>query len=323
MMKFILLLMLTYKMVKREGFSVLGILALILVILVIGIVLISVLGQFMGISLSKPCIAEVKVDFPITDYSEESSIFSPEPQPTARDVIRLIDEANERSDVSAIVVYIDSPGGEIIATRELYESFKNSKKPVVAYLRNIATSGGYYCALGADYIISEPETITGSIGVRATFISFESMFKNLGINYTVVSSGSMKDIGDIGKNLTAEERRVIEEYINEIYEDFKQVVVENRKGRPNFSESKLNSVLDARIISGRKAYSLGLVDELGNRKRAFDKAAELANVSEYNECTLSTSKGLLRIFMEEILEPIKIQIELPSEIKKEVKVSYG
>ncbi|MGC9057974.1 MAG: signal peptide peptidase SppA [Candidatus Micrarchaeia archaeon] len=311
---------------RKEGFSILGIIAIILVVIVLSIVVLSIFGQLAGIVISKPCIAEIKVDFPITDVSEENNILFPEPRPTAKDVIKLIDEANERSDISAIVVYIDSPGGEIIATREIYENLKSSKKPVVAYLRNIATSGGYYAALGADYIVSEPETVTGSIGVRATFISFESLFRNFGINYTVISSGSMKDMGDIGRNLSDQERAVVKEYIEEIFQDFKDKVVENRKGRPNFSSSGLETVLDARIISGRKAYSLGLVDEIGNRKRAFEKAAELSNISEYNECTLTPTSSLLKMFMQEMLKPLNIRIEIPfygfGENEK-VKVTYS
>ncbi len=312
-------------MKKEVGFSLIGIAVFVLIVIAVAIVAIAALGQMTGILLfSKPCIAEVRVDDFISDSAGEESIFSPAPPPTSHDIINMLDEANSRDDIKAIVLYIDSPGGEVIASREIYESVRDSKKPVVAYFRNVAASGGYYAAAGADYIISEPETITGSIGVRVSTLSLAGLFNTLGINYTTIASGDKKDMGDIGRNLTEQEGMLLKEFIDEVFSNFRDDVYEGRKGHARFSRNGLNEVLDGRIISGRKAYSLGLVDELGNDERAYEKAAELANVSDnYEKCPLSKQKGIFQSFMESALSGLNINVNIGGIGSKErVIVSY-
>lgn len=301
--------------------SLLSLIVMFLILFSVGIVVLAALGQFFGIPLSKPCIAEVKIDHQIVDSADEGNIFSPQPPPTAKEIIELIDEANSREDVAAIVIYIDSPGGEVIPSREIYEHIRDSEKPTVAYLRSIATSGGYYVAAGSDYIVSEPETITGSIGARATFISMQSLFGKLGVNYTTVKSGKYKDIGDVGRNLTKEEQEIIQGLINEVFDEFKQSVYESRKGKPYFSDESFSKVLDARIISGREAYKLGLVDELGNEQAAYDKAAELAGISDYKTCEMSPKKGILRSFIEDLAKPINLNVNI--NIRDGVGLAYS
>lgn len=302
----------------------LGMLVFLLIAVAVGAVLLTVIGQLAGISLlSKPCIAEVRIDDYITEYKEEPSIFSSRKRPTSEDIIKQIEEANRRPDVKAIVLYIDSPGGEVIASREIYEAAKASKKPVVAYLRNVAASGAYYAAVGSDYIVSEPEAVTGSIGVRATFISLEGLFEKLGINYTVVASGDKKAMGDIDRQLTPEEREIVQAYIDEVFSDFKAAVYESRKDNPRFTDERFSQALDARILSGRMAYSLGLVDELGSRKKAFRKAADLAGVKEYSECTLPGQSGLLEAFMESVSGVVNVNVNIaPQLIDRKATISY-
>ncbi|MCX8205881.1 MAG: signal peptide peptidase SppA [Candidatus Micrarchaeota archaeon] len=305
-------------------FSLLGIIAFVLILAAVGLVLLAIIGQASGIALlSKPCIAEVRIDDYITEYKEEASIFSAEPRPTSGQIISQIEEANRRPDVKAIVLYIDSPGGEVIASREIYEAAKKSDKPVVAYLRNVAASGAYYAAVGSDYIVSEPEAITGSIGVRATFVSLEGLFDKLGINYTVVASGDKKGMGDIDRQLTPEEREIVQAYVDEVFADFRQAVYESRKGNPRFTDERFGQALDARILSGRMAYSLGLVDEIGSRKAAFRKAADLAGVEEYGECTLSGQGGLLEAFMESARGTVNVNINIAPQLPgRAASVSY-
>ncbi|MEM3364534.1 MAG: signal peptide peptidase SppA [Candidatus Micrarchaeia archaeon] len=312
-------------MKRPQGISILGMIALLMIIFAVGAVLLAAIGQVLGIVfLSKPCIAEVKIESEISDYSGPSSVFSPEPPPSARDIIKMIDSAESREDVKAIVLYIDSPGGEVIPSREIYERVKHSRKPVVAYFRSMAASGGYYAAAGSDYIVSEPEAITGSIGVRTTTISLAGLFSKVGINYTDITSGELKGIGDVGHNLTERERAVLQSIIDEIFDEFRNAVYENRHGRPRFSDEKFEQVLDGRILSGRQAYGIGLVDELGNETRAFNKAAELAGIKEYDRCEISPQRGILRSFIEEIAWPLQININFNTLLapSRTASVSY-
>ncbi len=307
----------------NRNISLLSAFIVLILLFSVGMVLFAVAGQLFGVALSKPCIAEIKINHEIIDEADDQGIFSPEPPPTAKDIIGLIDEADERDDVAGIVVYVDSPGGEVIASREIYERIKSSKKPTVAYLRNIATSGGYYVAAGSDYIISEPETITGSIGVRATFVSMRSLFDKIGVNYTTVKSGKHKDIGDIGRNLTDEEYQMMQKFIDEVFDEFKSSVYESRKGHARFSDDSFNDVLDARIMSGREAYMRGLVDELGSEQEAYDKAAELAGISDYSRCELSSRKGIFRSFIQELARPIGITVNVNLNLEEsKIGMSY-
>ncbi|MCX8200167.1 MAG: signal peptide peptidase SppA [Candidatus Micrarchaeota archaeon] len=312
-------------MKRPQGISIIGMLALIIILFAVAMVLLAAIGQVLGVVfLSKPCIAEVRIESEITDRKPPTSIFAPEPPPSTKEILEMISSAEERSDVKAIVLYVDSPGGEVIPSREIYERVKSSRKPVVAYFRSMAASGGYYAAVGSDYIVSEPETITGSIGVRTTAVSLAGLFDKVGINYTSVTSGELKDMGDIGHNLTAKERAVLQSIVDEIFGEFKDTVYENRHGRPRFSDDRFEEVLDGRILTGKQAYQIGLVDELGNETRAFNKAAELAGVSEYDKCEISPQRGILRSFMEELAKPVHVNVNINTNIAQAqgTRVSY-
>ncbi len=312
-------------MKRPTGISLIGMIAIVVIVAAVGIVILASIGQAVGVMLfSKPCIAEVRIGSEIVDSAPAASLLSPESPPSASEINAMIDSANEREDIKAIVLYVDSPGGEVIPSREIYEHVKYSKKPVVAYFRSMAASGGYYAAVGSDYIVSEPETITGSIGVRTTSVSMSGLFDKLGINYTNVVSGKMKDMGDVNHNLTDDERVVLQSFIDEIFTEFKDTVYENRHGRPGFSDEEFNKILDARVLTGRQAYKIGLVDELGNETRAFEKAASLAHVTEYDKCEITPDRGILRSFIQELARPLQVNVNVNTGLEPNSKmgVSY-
>lgn len=193
------------------------------------------------------------------------------------EIVNQISDASSRSEIKAVVFEVNSPGGSVVATREIYEAVKDLEKPKVAYFREVAASGGYYVSVGTDYIISDPNAITGSIGVIAIFEDLSGLFQKLGINYTILKSGEVKDMGDPSRSLTEKEKMIMEVIINETFDEFKSAVEQGRAGKLDIE--KFNEILDARILTGRQAKRIGLIDELGNEKDAIRKAAMMANMS--------------------------------------------
>ncbi|HID98009.1 MAG TPA: signal peptide peptidase SppA [Thermodesulfobacteriaceae bacterium] len=182
----------------------------------------------------------------------------------------------EDQDVSAVVVRINSPGGAVGASQEIFQEIRrlDSRKPVVASFGSVAASGGYYASLGARRIVANPGTVTGSIGVIMKIPNIGPLLEKLGIRTTVIKSGALKDLGSVTREMTPEERDVVEGIMNDIQGQFVADVASSRK----ISEDKVIPVADGRIISGRQALDLGLVDELGNFSTAVERAASLAGV---------------------------------------------
>jgi protease-4 len=262
------------------GFAILGLVFL----LFIGILLIYGAGGLIG----GKKIGVITIDGPLTTQSTPPSLFE-EGKPGSEEIAETIRALNNRNDIAAVVVVINSPGGSVVASREIYNALKELKKPKVAYFREVAASGGYYVACGTDYIVSDPDAITGSIGVIALFPDFSGLFNMLGINMTVVKSGKNKDIGASYQTMTPEQKRIVEGVVKEIFEEFKEVVVQNRGKRLNMR--KFNEILDARFLTGRQAKEVGLVDEIGTKQDAIRKAAELAGIKGKPEVVEIPIKG--------------------------------
>jgi len=243
------------------------------------LLLIVVFTHLSGKGIFGKCVGVVTIDGEITVEGEEAGVFSLG-KPGSEEIAKTIEKLNKRDDIGAVVIVVNSPGGSVVGTREIYSAVKELKKPKVAYLREVAASGGYYVASGADYIISDPDTLTGSIGVVATVAEFSELFDMLGINFTTIKSGEHKDIGSIERPLTEEEKRILQGIINETFEEFKGVVIENRGKK--LDKERMDEIFDGRVMSGRQAYSYGLVDELGSKEDALKKAAEMGGV-EYEE----------------------------------------
>lgn len=196
-----------------------------------------------------------------------------------QDVSSVLDDLRELGaddGVKAVVVRIDSPGGAVGASQELYQEIRrlDQEKPVVASLGNVAASGGYYAALGARYICANPGTLTGSIGVIMQIPNFGELLKKLGITTTVVKSGKYKDIGSVTRPLTKEEKGVIQAALDDVHLQFVEAVASAR----HLEMAKVSSIADGRFFTGRQALELGLVDELGPFGAAVDKAAQFGGI---------------------------------------------
>ena len=183
---------------------------------------------------------------------------------------------SERSDIRAIVLRIDSPGGSVVPAQEIYEEVRkvSAGKVVVASMGNVAASGGYYIACAAEKIFSNPGTITGSIGVIFQTSHYGDLLEKIGLHSVTLKSGAYKDIGSPTREMTQDERNIIQGVIDRIHAQFVQAVVEGRR----MEESKVLELADGRFFSGDQACSLGLVDALGNLDDAIDTAAEMAGI---------------------------------------------
>jgi protease-4 len=183
---------------------------------------------------------------------------------------------NDRS-IVAVVVRIDSPGGGVAASQEIYDAIValKKKKKVVASMGSIAASGGLMIACAADKIVANPGTITGSISAVMQFANVEELMKKIGVKSSVVKSGPYKDIGSPMREMTPEEKIIIQELIDDIYNQFIDVIVRDRK----LPRQQVIAIGDGRVFSGRKAKEYGLVDQLGDLAAAAKLAGVLAGSS--------------------------------------------
>jgi protease-4 len=277
--------------------------ALVLIVVFVAVVLLFFGFSSLVPSLTGRCVAVVNIDSELTVEGVQPTLFSAG-MPGSEEISDSIRALDKREDVGAVLLVINSPGGSVVATREIYESVKGLDKPKVAYLREVAASGGYYVAAGTDYIVSDPDALTGSIGVIATTMDLSGLLGTLGVNVTAVTSGPHKDMGSSFRNMTPEERQIFQDVVDEIYSEFRGVVLENRRGRLDLD--KFNEVSDGRILTGRQAARAGLVDRTGSKRDALLKAAELAGIDaasadDVRLCEVSTAGQEPGLFSAEAL----------------------
>jgi|YelNatPaOPRAMG01_1025707.scaffolds.fasta_scaffold00104_12 protease-4 len=195
----------------------------------------------------------------------------------AEPIVRQLERFRKDRGIRAVVLRIDSPGGGVAASQEIYQAarrVRESGKPIVCSMGSVAASGGYYVALGCSKIVANPGTTTGSIGVIAEIPNFQKLLARLGIEVSVVKSGQHKDIGSPYRQMTEDERKLLQEWIDDAYNQFVQVVAAER----SLDEGRLRELADGRVFTGRQAYQLGLVDTLGTFADAVGLAAKLAGI---------------------------------------------
>ncbi len=226
-------------------------------------------------------------------------------------IVSKIQKAKEDKSVRALVLRVDSPGGSVGASQEIYralEDFKSSGKPLVVSMGNVAASGGYYISAPADLIFANPGTITGSIGVIIQHTEIKDLFERLGIKTTAIKTGKFKDTLSPFRDLTPEEKEYLQKTIEDAYEQFLQAILKYRSKK--ISEQKLREIADGRIFTGRVAKELGLVDELGNLQDAINRAKQMAGVPQARVFYMEDKKGLIRRLMEEDFEGLLSQYTL-------------
>ena len=178
--------------------------------------------------------------------------------------------------VKAIVVRLNTPGGGVGPSQEIYEEVRKirGKKVIVASMGALAASGGYYIACGADKIFANPGTITGSIGVLMQFVNVKDLIEKIWVKGFVIKSGSFKDTGSPVREMSPEERKLLQSVIDNVHSQFVNAVVEGRK----LPREDVLAIADGRILSGEQAKGLGLVDVLGNQEDAVAEAGKMAKI---------------------------------------------
>ena len=228
---------------------------------------------------------------------------------SSRDVVEQIDNFKEDKGVKAIILRINSPGGGVGPSQEIYREVLRAKekKKIIASMESVAASGGYYVACASDLIVANPGTITGSIGVVMEFSNVEDLLKKIGLRSYVIKSGKHKDIGSPLREMSPEERSILQSVIDSVHSQFVRAVAEGR----NMEEEKVRQIADGRIFSGEQAKELGLVDRLGSLQDTIEIAAEMIGIEGkpvviYPKKKLSLYELLfqksLRLLMEEIWE---------------------
>src|SRR3981189_410027 len=190
------------------------------------------------------------------------------------DMRAALQQARDDSRVKAIVLEIDSPGGEVTASDEIYSAVvkTRAKKPVVVYMDSLAASGGYYVSCGGKFLMANETTITGSIGVIIQTLNYEQLFNKIGLASVVFKSGKFKDMLNGARPITPEERELVQSFVMKTYDKFLGIVAKER----NLPADTLRkTVADGRLLSGKDAFDSKLIDGLGEFEDAFAKAKEL------------------------------------------------
>jgi len=206
---------------------------------------------------------------------------------TPHEILSMIKRVEEDPSIKGVLFEIDSPGGSVVASREMAYGIKRMSKPKVCWMGDIAASGAYWVASSCDHIMADPLTLTGSIGATASYLEFSKLFEKYGITYEQITSGEKKDIGSPFRNLTESERAKLEYMINEIFNYFLDDIKKSR----NLTQEQIDQISSGDIFLGKDAIDLGLVDSLGTIQDAKEKAKELIR-DEYAEFVELRPKGM-------------------------------
>jgi protease-4 len=239
-----------------------GVLALLVIFLVTMVTIESLLGQRLSFPSYGARVGLLRVEGGIYD---------------SRQIIADLEHMTEDPGIRAIVLRVDSPGGGAAASQEIYQYIRSVQEqgiPLVVSMGSVAASGGYYIACTADTIFANPGTLTGSIGVVMSFTNLEELFGKLGMDFEVIKSGEFKDTGSWSRQMTGDERALLQGTIDDIHAQFVEAVAEGR----GMEYDAVAALADGRIFSGRQALEAGLVDCLGSLEDAVEVAGRMGGI---------------------------------------------
>jgi protease-4 len=248
--------------------------------------------SFLSCSLPVSKIAVISLNGTIQEGSRSS--FFGGSAITPDDVRSNLKKATSDPMVKAIVIRVNSPGGDPAACQEIVYEMERVKKPIVISMRSMATSGGYYISAKAAKIVALPSTLTGSIGVITQIPDLKGLFDKIGVRMEILKAGKYKDMYAGMRELTAEEKELVQKNTDQIYEQFIDVIVQGR----NMDRQKVRELANGQLYTGIEAKELGLVDEIGDLQKAIDIAAGLAGIqSPQTEFYERESSDLLKILL--------------------------
>jgi protease-4 len=232
----------------------------------------------------------------------------------SKKTLEEIDGLSENPLIKGVLVRINSPGGAVAPSQEIYEALKklSKKKPVFSSLANVAASGGYYVACGTKKIFANPGSITGSIGVIMQFADLSKFYQWAKIQPYHIKSGKFKDVGSTMREMTADEREILQKMADTVLLQFQKVVADSRQ----IPLEKLKDIADGKIYSGEQAKEVKLVDELGGFQDTVDALAKEAGISGKPKLIYAKKKKkLLELLLEEDAE-VDSLLNVPNLIKK-------
>jgi protease-4 len=193
---------------------------------------------------------------------------------TPDDAFAMIKKAEEDPGVKAVIFEINSPGGSVVASREIAFAVGEMKKPTLCWMGDVAASGAYWIASSCDHIMADPLSLTGSVGVTASYLEFSRLFEKYGITYEQITSGERKDIGSPFRNVSESERSKLEYIVNETFSFFLNDV----KIKRNLTQEQMDGISSGDIFLGKDAVEIGLIDSTGTISDARETAKEMAGL---------------------------------------------
>lgn len=274
-------------MLKKNSVYVIAIIFSLILLFYLSFVIVKLMTSKDNSILNHESIAVVEVIGMIVDSSE---------------TIKQLHYAKDNSSIKAVVLRIDSPGGAVGPTQEIYAEIIKLKKikPIVVSMGSVAASGGYYISAPTNIIYANPGTITGSIGVLMKLANFQELLDKIGIKSLVVKSGEFKDSGSPVRPITEREKKVMQSIIDNMHNQFVLAVANGRK----IQVDKVREIADGRIFTGEQAQLIKLVDKLGNLQDAIAEAATISGIKEKPRIIYppKTKKSIFDLFIEGVSE---------------------
>lgn len=275
---------------KSLGLSILGVMTLVVVAVILNNMSVKKSKEPQSASTSKNAIFKGKKTLGLVEV--EGVIMD------SRPFVKTVKKLVESEKVDGLVIRIDSPGGVVAPSQEMYETLRKLKIPTVCSMGSVAASGGYYLASGCQKIVANPGTITGSIGVIMEMINLQGVYEWAKVKRFALTTGKYKNSGADYKPLADDERKLIQGMIDNVLTQFKNAVKTGRK----MSDEEVNAIADGRIFSGEQAKDLKLVDQLGGLEDAIELAGKLAGSDGKPEVIRSHKKKALREILEQLGE---------------------
>ncbi|RJS60014.1 signal peptide peptidase SppA [Bacillus sp. PK3_68] len=236
-------------------------------------------------------IAVLPVEGVIQDTGAAESLFS-SPGYNHRQFMKKLDKVQEDDTVKAVILQVNSPGGGVVESAQIREKIleikEKTKKPFYVSMGSMAASGGYYISAPADKIYASPETLTGSLGVIMQSVNYSKLAQKYGVDFVTIKSGPHKDIMSPTREMTEEERKILQSMINNSYEGFVHVIASGR----GMSKEQVKKIADGRIYDGRQAKKLNLIDDFGYLEDTIDALKQDKNLKGAQVVTYESNLGL-------------------------------